>query len=84
MINITPLKQQVIDEALITVRKEMKNMEHTGYERRMFLMVEAALAGGESAFAELMLRNFIGKFDLANTLTWINNSPKRKGNIWES
>ena len=83
MAKVSALKQEIIDKILATVRKEKVNMENTNYERRMFLMVETALAGGETAWAESMLRNFIGKWDLANTLTWINNEPKRKGNMWE-
>jgi len=80
---LTILKQEIVDNMLTIVRKEMKNQENSNYERRMYLMVETALAGGETAWAESLLRNFIGKVDLANTLNWINNTPKRKGNIWE-
>lgn len=84
MTELSGLKQSIVDSLLVTIRKEKVNMNNSNYERRMFLMVETALARGESAFAESILRNFLGKHDLANTLTWINNQPKIKENIWET
>ena len=73
----TKLKMEVVAKMLVTVRKEMENMDNTNYQRRMYMMVEHSLAGGETAWAESMLRNFLGNFDLANLLTWINKEPRK-------
>ena len=77
MAKLTKLKLEVVEKLLVTVREEMQNMKNTNYQRRMYLMVEHSLAGGETAWAESMLRNFLGKFDLANLLTWINEAPRK-------
>ena len=77
MAKLSSLKQSIVDELLVTIRKERVNMENSNYERRLYLMVGVALSKGEPAFAESLLRNFLGKHDLANTLTWINKSPMK-------
>ena len=83
MAKLSYLKQSIVDSLLITIRKEKTNMKNSNYERRMFLMVETALAGGETAFAESILLNFLGKVDLAKTLTWVNQPVKKDRMKWE-
>lgn len=74
---LTPLKQSIVDLLLVTVRKEKIDMENSNYKRRIFLMVETALIKGETAFAESMLLNFLGRLDLSKLLTWVNHKPRK-------
>ena len=84
MAKLTALKQEVVNKILPIVHKEKENMNNTNYQRRMYMMVEHSLAGGETAWAESMLRNFLGRFDLAKALTWINYRKPREGNLWKT
>ena len=77
MAKLTQLKQSIAEEVREIASREQRNMSNTNYQRRYFLMVEHALLQGETAYAELLLRNFLGKFELANILTWINYQVKR-------
>jgi len=83
MVKLTPLKQSIVNDLLGIAGREKLCMNNSNYQRRYFLMVEHALLQGETAYAELLLRNFLGRFELANMLTWINQKPERRGNIWE-
>lgn len=76
MAKLTQLKQDIAENMRQIASREQRNPDNSNYQRRYYLMVEHSLLQGEVAYAELLLRNFLGRFDLADMLTWINYQVK--------